>query len=86
MRLEAQRKAEQEKRRREMVRLEFWNLPNDPNLVEELKPSITPAGTVQKGGGECHTPGDPCRAELLAADSRRCETTSSGLLCHLSIC
>lgn len=86
MRLEAQRKAEQEKRRREMVRLEFWNLLNDPNFAEELKPTITPAGAVQKGGGECHTLGHPCRAGGITADSRRCVTTSSSLLCHLQIC
>lgn len=83
MRLAAQRKAEQEKRRREMVRLKFWNVLNDPNFVEELKPTITPAGTVQKGGDGCHTLGHPCRAGGITADSRRYVTTSSGLLCHL---
>lgn len=80
VRLEAQRKAEQEKIRREMVRLEFWNLPYEPNFEEELKLTITPAGTVQKGGGECHTLGHPCRAGSITADSRRCVTTLCGLL------
>lgn len=71
MKLEAQRKAEHEKRQREMVRLEFWNLKNDPDFVEELKPTMTPAGAVQEGGGECHTPGHPCRAGGITAGSRR---------------
>lgn len=83
MRLEAQRKAEKEKRRREMVILECWNPLNDPKFVEELKQKITPAGTVQKGGGECHTLGHPGRAGGITADSRRSATTSFSLLCHL---
>lgn len=34
--------------------------------------TLTPAGAVQEGGGECHPLGHPCRAGGIAADCRRC--------------
>lgn len=70
IKFEAQRKAEEERRRREAVR---WKFRQDICIRKSsvfLK-TITLSGADQEGGGERHTPGDPCRAGRVAADSRR---------------